>query len=71
MRLILPARMSPSAQNDARTIAEAVGRALHQSKSQERSMSVQIPGQGEPATFISQRVFREIRRLPQTRKTED
>ncbi len=71
MRLLLPARMSGTANMDARMIAEAAARSLAENKKIHGPIRVEVQGQGQPSMHISQQVSRQIRRLMQTLKRED
>lgn len=54
LTLVLPARMKHTAHHDARAIAEALGRALHDNGGQ--SGPVRLPGHGHNATVLATRV---------------
>ena len=70
MRLLLPARMSGTANMDARMIAEAAARALASFQKIRGPVRVAVQGQGQPAMHISQQVSRQIHRQTQTLKRE-
>lgn len=60
MRLVLPARMSTTAQLDAREIAKAAAKALQGDKGAASPLRVQVQGQGQPATLLAQSVYRAM-----------
>lgn len=59
MRLVLPARLSSTAQVDARMIATAAAQALQGTTDINGPVTVQVQTQGQPAKAISQSVFVE------------
>jgi hypothetical protein len=70
MRLLLPARMSRTANMDARVIAEAAARSLAGIRGIQGPIRVEVQGHGRSSTHISQQVSRQIRRQEQTSKRE-
>lgn len=62
IRVVLPSRMSATAQMDARAIAEAAAKALHGTKDIKGAISVQVQGNNEPTKFISQNVYLATKR---------
>lgn len=62
MRFVLPSRMRPTVQVDARIIAEAAARALHGRGEVRGPISVQVEARGLPASFLARDVFRETGR---------
>ena len=70
MRFVLPARMRPTAEFDARMIAKAAARALPDTHAPDGSIDVQIQGGGRPAQLIARDISREVSRKAATFKRE-
>ena len=62
MRFVLPSRMRPTVQADARVIAEAAARALHGHGGLKGPIGVQVQAQGRPAVFVARDVALETGR---------
>ncbi|MXP65359.1 hypothetical protein E0493_18585 [Roseomonas sp. M0104] len=53
LRLVLPARLAPTATQDARRIAEAAGAALAGAEAPPGRIAVTLPGLGRPAAALA------------------